>query len=314
MKKIKDILISILILFIGLIVVELALRLINSDMRNYDIEMWKYAKALKTQDPVLGHVHKKNKESTLQNVKIKLNSLGMRSPEPNADKKKILFLGSSISLGWGIENKESFAEIVNTRLRDEGLNYQVLNASVGNYNTFRYVENFLRNQTSIDPEIIVINYFVNDAEMLPIGSGNFLLKNSELAASLTIAIKKMLANKGGSLQEHYNALYDPDNEGYQIMERSLAKLAQYAKSNEIKVYLVMIPDIHFLQDYPFLHVHNKMKTISNNYGFEFIDLFDTLENINFDQLQIIPGDSHPNEYGHKLIGNKLSEVLILDLK
>lgn len=314
MKKIKDILISILILFIGLIVVELALRLINSDMRNYDIEMWKYAKALKTQDPVLGHVHKKNQESTLQNVKIKLNSLGMRSPEPNADKKKILFLGSSISLGWGIENKESFAEIVNTRLRDEGLNYQVLNASVGNYNTFRYVENFLRNQTAIDPEVIVINYFINDAEMLPMGSGNFLLKNSELAASLTIAIKKMLANKGEGLQEHYNALYDPDNEGYQIMENSLAKLAQYAKSNKIKVYLVIIPDIHFLQDYPFSAVHTKMKTISNNYGFEFIDLFDTLENINFDQLQIIPGDSHPNEFGHKLIGNKLSEVLILDLK
>lgn len=314
MKKIKDILISILILFTGLIVVELALRLINSDMRNYDIEMWKYAKELKTQDPVLGHVHRKNKESTLQNVEIKLNSLGMRSPEPNADKKKILFIGSSISLGWGIENEESFAEIVNTRLKEESLNYQVLNASVGNYNTFRYVENFLRNQTAIDPEIIVINYFINDAEMLPMGSGNFLLKNSELAASLTIAIKKMLANKGEGLQEHYNALYDPDNEGYQIMENSLAKLAQYAKSNEIKVYLVIIPDIHFLQDYPFSAVHTKMKTISNNYGFEFIDLFDTLENINFDQLQIIPGDSHPNEFGHKLIGNKLSEVLILDLK
>ncbi|MFN4762619.1 SGNH/GDSL hydrolase family protein [Gillisia sp. Q332] len=283
-------------------------------MRNYNIEMWKYAKELKTQDPVLGHVHKKNKESTLQNIEIKLNSLGMRSPEPNPDKKKILFIGSSISLGWGIENEESFAEILNTKLNEDGLNYQVLNASVGNYNTFRYVENFLRNQTAIDPEIIVINYFLNDAEILPMGSGNFLLKNSELAASLTIAIKKMLANNNKGLQEHYNALYDPENEGFQIMENSLAKLAQYAKSKEIKVYLVMIPDIHFLQDYPFLPVHNKMKAISKNYGFEFIDLFDTLENVNFDQLQIIPGDSHPNEYGHKLIGNKLSEVLIRDLK
>lgn len=314
MKKIKDILISITILLVGLFIVELTLRLINSDMRNYDIEMWKYAKALKTQDPVLGHVHKKNKESTLQNVKIKLNSLGMRSPEPNPDKKKILFIGSSISLGWGIENEDSYAKIVGKKLNKENLNYQVLNASVGNYNTFRYVENFLRNQTVIDPEIIVINYFVNDAEILPMGSGNFLLKNSELAASLTIALKKMLANKGEGLQEHYNALYDPENEGYQIMENSLAKLAQYANTKGIKVYLVMIPDIHFLEDYPFLPVHNKMNVISERYGFDFIDLYGTLENLSFDQLQIIPGDSHPNEYGHKLIGNKLSEVLILDLK
>ncbi len=314
MKKIKDILISITILLVGLLIVELTLRLINSDMRNYDIEMWKYAKELKTQDPVLGHVHKKNKEATLQNVEIKLNSQGMRSPEPNPDKKKILFIGSSISLGWGIENEDSYAEIVAKKLNEEALNYQVLNASVGNYNTFRYVENFLTNQTAIDPEIIVINYFLNDAEILPLGSGNFLLKNSELAASLTMAIKRMAANNNIDLRDHYNALYDQENKGFQIMENSLAKLAQYANTKGIKVYLVMIPDIHFLEDYPFLPVHNKMNVISERYGFEFIDLYSTLENVSFDQLQIIPGDSHPNEYGHEFIGNKLSDVLISDLK
>ena len=252
MKKIKDILISITILFVGLFIVELTLRLINSDMSNYDIEMWKYANELKTQDSVLGHVHKKNKEATLQKVEINLNSYGMRSPEPNPDKKKILFIGSSISLGWGIENEDSYAEIVNNKLNKEALNYQVLNASVGNYNTFRYVENFLTNQTAIDPEIIVINYFLNDAEILPMGSGNFLLKNSELAASLTMAIKKMAASKSEDLQDYYNALYNQENRGFQIMENSLAKLSQYANTNGIKVYLVLIPDIHFLQDYTFL--------------------------------------------------------------
>ncbi len=314
MKKIKDIFISIIILFIGLFIVELTLRLINSDMSNYDIEMWKYAKELKTHDSVLGHVHKKNIEATLQNIEIKLNSLGMRSPEPIPNKKKILFIGSSISLGWGVENEKSYAEIVNNRLNEESLNYQVLNASVGNYNTFRYVENFLRNQTAIEPDIIVINYFLNDAEILPMGSGNFLLKNSELAASLTIAIKRMIANNKESLDEHYNALYNPENQGFLIMENSLAKLAQYVKTKDIKVYLVIIPDIHFLQDYPFLPIHNKMNAISQNYHFEFIDLYETLKGVNFDQLQIIPGDSHPNEYGHNLIGNKLSDVLISDLK
>ncbi|WP_186435020.1 SGNH/GDSL hydrolase family protein [Gillisia sp. Hel_I_86] len=283
-------------------------------MSNYNIEMWKYANELKTQDSVLGHVHKKSKEATLQNVEIKLNSLGMRSPEPNPDKKKILFLGSSISLGWGIENENSYAEIVNDRLNDENLDYQVLNASVGNYNTFRYTENFLRNQTAIDPEIIVINYFLNDAEILPMGSGNFLLKNSELAASVTIAIKKMIANNKESLNEHYNTLYEPENKGFKLMEGSLAKLAKYAKAEDIKVYLVLIPDIHFLQDYPFLPIHNKIKTISQDYDFEFIDLYETLKGVSFEKLQIIPGDSHPNEFGHTLIGKKLSDILISELK
>jgi len=314
MKKIKDTFISIFILLLGLFGIEIALRLINSDMSNYNIEMWKYAKELKTQDPILGHIHKKNKVATLQSVEIELNSLGMRSSEPMTEMKKILFLGSSISLGWGIENEDSYAEIVNKRLKTEGLNYQVLNASVGNYNTYRYIENFLQNQLATDPEIIVINYFLNDAEILPMGSGNLLLRNSELAASLTIAIKKMIANNNENLINHYNTLYKSQNPGFKLMEASLAKLAKYAKTKDIKVYLVLIPDVHYLENYPFLSIHERMKQVSMNKNFKFIDTYETLKGLNFNELQIIPGDSHPNEYGHKLIGDKLSTILISDLK
>ena len=57
--------------------------------------------------------------------------------------KKILFLGSSISLGWGVEQKDSYPGIIQTKLSSDSLNYLVLNGSIGNYNTFRYVNNFL---------------------------------------------------------------------------------------------------------------------------------------------------------------------------
>jgi hypothetical protein len=44
---------------------EVALRIKNSDMRNYDIEMWRYALELKKRadDPVLGHEHVPSKAS-----------------------------------------------------------------------------------------------------------------------------------------------------------------------------------------------------------------------------------------------------------
>jgi hypothetical protein len=90
--------------------------------------------------------------------------------------KKILFLGSSISLGWGVEQKDSYPGIIQTKLSSDSINYKVLNGSIGNYNTFRYVNNFLSNQTDIEPKVIVINYFINDAETLPINSSNWLIK------------------------------------------------------------------------------------------------------------------------------------------
>ena len=86
--------------FIGIFLGEVLLRFKNKDQKNYNIEMWRYAKELKTPslDPNLGHEHVPGKSARLQGVEIQLNSLGMRGPEPDlADdkRKRILFLGSS---------------------------------------------------------------------------------------------------------------------------------------------------------------------------------------------------------------------------
>ena len=44
-----------------------------------------------------------------------------------------------------------------------------------------YVNNFLSNQKDLNPELIVINYFINDVETLSIGTSNWLIKNSQLS-------------------------------------------------------------------------------------------------------------------------------------
>lgn len=314
MKKFKETLISVAILLSGLFLIEVTIRVINADMKNYDIEMWRYAKELKKRDPILGHVHRKNKTATLENVQIKLNSLGMRSEEPDPEMRKILFIGSSISLGWGVAEDSSYVGILGKELGKENLNYQVLNGSIGNYNTYRYVENFLRNHQTVDPDIIVVNYFINDVETLRMGSNNWLLKNSALAASLNVSVKKMLSNTNADLIEYYNQLYDPEEEGFQTMEESLIKLSRYAEDNNIQIYFAIIPDIHFLEDYPFTPIHKKMGNIAENLNFEVIDFYDSLNGIPFKELEIIPGDSHPNAYGHRLMGRKLSEIIISELK
>ena len=250
MRVIKIGFYQILILAASIIIIEGIIRIINSDMKNYDIEMWRYSNELKIQDPILGHNHLKNKSSILQGVEIKLNSEGMRSDEFDINDKKILFLGSSISLGWGVEQKDSYPEIIQTKLLNDSTNYKVLNGSIGNYNTFRYVNNFFSNQTHIDPNVIVINYFINDAEKLPINSSNWLIKNSQLFATLTITYKKLFSKSGFDLKQYYNDLYKNDNQSFLEMKKSLNKLSEYSKQRNISVLLTVIPDIHFLEDYP----------------------------------------------------------------
>ena len=305
MKIIKIVLYQILILVISIVIIEGIIRVINSDMKNYDIEMWRYSNELKVQDPVLGHNHLKDKTSILQDVEVKLNSKGMRSDEYDDNDKKIIFLGSSISLGWGVEQKDSYPGIIQTKLSSDSINYKVLNGSIGNYNTFRYVNNFLLNQTDIEPKVIVINYFINDAETLQINSSNWLIKNSQLFATLTITHKKLFSKSGFDLKQYYNDLYKSDNQSFLEMKESLNKLSEYSKQRNISILLTVIPDIHFLEDYPFDSIHKKMKSISEELGFEYHDLLPSLKGIPFKKLQIIQGDSHPNKLGHYKISESL---------
>src|SRR5580704_2642578 len=77
---------------------ELLLRLKNSSMTNYDIEMWRYAKELKfrSNDPLMAFEHVKSTSALLQSVKIRTNEWGLRGgpvPPRNPNVRRILVLG-----------------------------------------------------------------------------------------------------------------------------------------------------------------------------------------------------------------------------
>jgi hypothetical protein len=112
--------VTIVTLLVGIIAAEFILRLKNSDMTNYDIEMWRYAKELKVSspNPILGHEHIPQTEAILQSTKIRINSLGLRGPEITLQDsiRRILFLGSSITLGWGVEEENTVSRAIEKRM------------------------------------------------------------------------------------------------------------------------------------------------------------------------------------------------------
>ena len=123
---------------------ELVLRMKNSSMKNYDIEMWRYAKELKVNspDPNLSREHAKNASALLQSIEIRLNEWGLRggpvrTPPP---KRRILFLGGSIVLGWGVPEQDTISVRLQQLLQDEGEDVEVLNGGEANYNAERYVD------------------------------------------------------------------------------------------------------------------------------------------------------------------------------
>lgn len=300
-----------------LLAAEGVLRVKNSAMTNYDIEMWRYAKELKTPslDPRLDFDHLHSRSAILQNVEISLNEKGLRNGaiRPLAPGgRRILLLGGSITLGWGVPVGETVAAQMEQRLRAAGEDVQVLNGGVGNYNAERYVSRFFKELTDLQPTDIVVHYFLRDAETLPPGGGNWFLRHSELAVTLWIAFHRLFDREGEQpLVDHYRAVYDKNAPGFRVMEHELAELADYAHQHDIRIYLAMIPDVHNLIDYKFGFVHKIMKQIAERDGYRYIDLLPVLQGRPPEALWAMPGDPHPNALGHRLMAEAMFDAMRL---
>jgi lysophospholipase L1-like esterase len=301
---------------VSLSAAELILRLKNASMTNYDMEMWRYAHELKQQsaDPTLGFEHIKSKSAILQNIDIRLNEWGLRGPPvepvpPNG--RRILFLGGSITLGWGVPEEQTVEARLQRLLVDNGENAQVLNGGVGNYNAERYVSRFFKQLSELKPTDIVVQYFLRDAEDLEPGGGNIILRNSELAVTLWIAYHRLLDRSGAhALEDHYQQVYDVNQHGFQVMREKLHELAQYAKAQGIRIYLAMTPDVHNLIAYKFEYIHRLMQQVAKEEGYIFIDLLPAMRGKAPQELFAMPGDPHPNALGHRLMAEAIFPVIV----
>ncbi|MCK1452483.1 SGNH/GDSL hydrolase family protein [Bradyrhizobium sp. 35] len=304
-------------LLVSALAAEGILRLKNTSMKNYDIEMWRYARELKapSPQPELGHDHIKNGSAILQSVEIRTNDWKLRGGPSSARTevdRRILFLGGSITLGWGVPENETITSRVQTALREKGEKVDVLNGGVGNYNAERYVQRFFSELEGLKPTDIVVHYFLRDAEQLDPGGGNWFLRNSELAVTIWIAANRILKRSGEtSLIDHYRNVYRDDQPGFVEMQRQLRELADYAKKNNIRLYFAMMPDVHNLKNYPFGFIHEKMQRIAQADGYKYVDLLPALSDLSPEQIWAMPGDPHPNALGHKLMADAVLPVLDL---
>jgi lysophospholipase L1-like esterase len=319
--KLRSTLISLMLLVVSTCVAlgacEAFLRLKNASMHNYDIEMWRYARLLKHRSdaPLLVFEHAPDKSAVLESVDIRINDWGLRGgpvPPLAPGQRRILFLGSSITLGWGVPEQDTLTSRLQKMFAAEGQDVQVLNAGIGNYNATRYVNRFLLRLTGLHPTDIVVHAFVRDAETIDPGGGNLLLRHSELAVTGWIALQRYFSTAGSeTVEAHYRKVYAPDAPGFLAMKQALAELAEYGRQHHIRIYFAMTPDVHDLVNYKLGFVHDIMRSIALQDGFIYVDLLPAMAKLTPQELWAMPGDPHPNALGHEKMAEALFPTLQL---
>ena len=312
---------KVLFLFIYIMVVgEFAIRAISSYINIYDIEMLKYAKKLKkrSNNPSLSHEHTPGRQYKLMGVDIKLNSLGHRNLDleyqKNNYERRIHIIGSSITLGWGVEEKNTFSSILQKKLnlnQNIKKNIFVINGGIGNTNTQHHYH-LLKDQVDLTkPDVIILQYFINDAEIIKKKKNNIILKYSYFTAFLYNRFKTY--NFSGTLSNYYVQMYDENNLGWRLAIDSIKNLQNLSKRKNIKLVILFIPDFHnFSGDNQLVGLYEKIINKFEEMDITVINTYDSLSNefkSDARKSWVASDDSHPNSKAHKLIANDLYNFL-----
>jgi hypothetical protein len=278
-------------------------RLVLDDGMLYELEMWKYAREIKVRDPRpdIGHRHRRQAEADLMGVKVQTDPRGLRGPAV-ADKAdqgvaRIAFVGDSITLGWGVAERETFARQVIDGLAKAGRKVDGYNLGVGNYNTVQELALFRDVGAGLKPDIIVLGYFINDAEPMPDYTDNsWLSRHSAGWVVLSYRIDTLLRTFGEQpdWKHYYRMLYDPKAPGWIATQKALAGFAAAARELGAALVVFNIPEIRELKPYPFDDITAKVRAVVESQGVPFFDLLPTVDTLDPKSLWVTVPDPHPN--------------------
>ena len=291
-------------LVIGAAGLELLVRLAYSDGSNFDIEMWRYARDLKqvSEIPGVGHEHRPGASGVYMGVPVSINSSGLRDRDYSMEKPagvvRVLMLGDSLTFGWGAPEEGTTSTSLERRLNSGTgpSQFEVINSGVGNTNTAMQVAYFIHKGYRFQPDVVVLNYFINDAEETPKKQDNWLTRWSYAAVFLAGRFDILQRTYFGKAdwQEYYRDLYRPEARGWQEDERSFVELAAFCRSKGIRLMVVNYPELHELENYPFPEVTSRIAGLAEREQLPFLDLLPSIRSEVPTSLWVTPTDSHPN--------------------
>ncbi len=306
----RTLLAILLSLVVFLVLAEVTLRIYLASHTFYDVEMSRYAEALKvpSPNPAIGHVHRPGGQARLMDVDVRINSDGLRDdehPRERTGARRLVFLGDSLTFGWGVPQDETFAALLERRL-SESAPTEVLNFGIGNYNTSQETALFLEKGLAYRPDEVVVFYFVNDAEPTPKMSPWWWLARLRITTFYWSRIKALWARlfPGKTYREYYAGLYADDQPGWAETKRAFLALAEACREHGIKLRAVILPELHSLDPYPFGREHEMVAEFLRAHGIPVLDLAPAFRDVaEPHSLWVSLDDAHPNARAHRMIAD-----------
>jgi lysophospholipase L1-like esterase len=117
--------------------------------------------------------NKRNSHLGLADFDFDTNSFGLRDVGPSEafdalkdpSNLRVLFLGDSVTLGWGVPHKDTWINVLEGRAKaKDGRGVELLNAGHLQYNTIQESDWLEAHGPELRPDVVVVTFVVNDLD------------------------------------------------------------------------------------------------------------------------------------------------------
>lgn len=250
--------------------------------------------------------------------------------------RTVLVVGDSFTWGEHVFSTDDIWPYVAERaLRDRGICARVVNLAQGGYTTVNEVEAVLRYGMPLQPDLIVVQYLVNDP--LPSGpnfqrvTGAWLLNpapplaivsglhraldaHSYLYSWLNEAWRRAHAAWTGRQDRSFADLHAPNFPGWIATTNAIRQLADAARAQNIPVLAVIAPvftpELSTIERSGYLYApqHQQVSDAFGRQGIPCLDLLGIFAAVHPDPRAwwILPTDGHPSREAHRLMGDTIA--------
>ena len=260
----------------------------------------------------------------------RMNSLGVREreeltkPKP-AGQRRIVCIGDSFTFGWGIPAEQTWARLLETELRTDGLDVRTVNCGAsGTVCTDEYVNGLVQRFHVFEPDAVIMTICLNDLfgsdGVTVIGpppdSGSRLLDLCRGVLGdgpLDLAsdrdwVGELLAMKQFAADGTPNPRFGPDKpfdamwpQG--VPQRSIREGKAWCDARDIPFLVVIWPFLQGLgpdRHYPFQKMHTLVAADCREAGVPLLDTLPSLRQTPQEDLWVTPADPHPNPLAQRL--------------
>ncbi len=257
------------------------------------------------------------------------NSQGLRDRDYAIEKPegvyRIALLGASIDMGWGIATPDTYEnrleDWLNAEAARRGLTrrFEVLNFAVPAYGPVQRYDVFRHKALVYRPDLVLFSSTMLDPRLVEIHLGGLIKNNVDLKYEF---FKRATTEAGIDIdRERTSGWADLDRKGgfkskvkrnYWIFaDAVLGTLAADCRSQGIPLACLLVPRASRddASDARALAVA-RQAGITARHALPLIDLSGTFDQVPSAQVEIAPGDDHPNAIGHKLLFEGLLKGLL----